>query len=112
MIFAVQKRMRAFLNTSKANSCHQRVVPKSSIEMLPENDQESYIFCSQQPPPPYLSRIHNNLSVVKMEVVPEEPERKVDMHQIRIKAWKLCKNYLTGVWKVIKPEDLILTEIW
>ena len=47
-----------------------------------------------------------------MEVVPEEPERKVDMHQIRIKAWKLCKNYLTGVWKVVKPEDIILTEIW
>ena len=80
--------------------------------MLPENIQESYIFCSQHPPPPYLSRIHNNLSVVKMEVVPEEPERKVDMHQIRIKAWKLCKNYLAGVWKVIEPEDIILTEIW
>ena len=61
----------------------------------------------------YLSRIQQNLSVTpKMEVVPEEPERKVDMPQIRIKAWKLCKNYLTGVWKVIKPEDLILTEIW
>ena len=78
--------------------------------MLPENVQESVVISCQ--PPPYLSRIHNNLSVVKMEVVPEEPERKVDMHQIRIKAWKLCKNYLTGVWKVIKPEDLILTEIW
>ena len=43
-----------------------------------------------------------------MEDIPEEAERKVDMHQIRIKAWKLCRNYLTGVWKVIKAEDLIL----
>ena len=47
-----------------------------------------------------------------MENIPEEPERKVDMHQIRIKAWKLCRNYLTGVWKQVKAEDLILEEIW
>ena len=47
-----------------------------------------------------------------MENIPEEPERKVDMHQIRIKAWKLCRNYLTGVWKQVKAEDLHLEEIW
>jgi len=47
----------------------------------------------------------------KMEDIPEEPERKVDMHNIRIKAWKLCKNYLTGIWKQVKSDDLILTEI-
>ena len=60
-------------------------------------------------PPPL-----NNKStsvVVKMEDIPEEPERKIDLHSIRIKAWKLCRNYLTGVWKVIKAEDLILKEI-
>lgn len=49
---------------------------------------------------------------IMMENIPEEPERKVDMHQIRIKAWKLCRNYLTGVWKQVKAEDLILEEIW
>ena len=47
-----------------------------------------------------------------MEDIPEEPERKVDMHSIRNKAWKLCKNYLTGVWKQVKADDLILEEIW
>ena len=29
-----------------------------------------------------------------------------------LKAWKLCKNYLTGIWKQIKADDIILTEIW
>ena len=53
-----------------------------------------------------------NSVLVKMEDIPEEPERKVDMHNIRIKAWKLCKNYLTGIWKQIKADDIILTEIW
>jgi hypothetical protein len=41
----------------------------------------------------------------------EDGERRVDMHQIRIKAGKLCRNYMTGVWKTIKPEDLVLKEI-
>ena len=46
----------------------------------------------------------------KMEV--DSEPRKIDLPQIRLKAWKLCKNYLTGVWKTVKAEDLILEEIW
>ena len=46
----------------------------------------------------------------KMEV--DSEPRKIDLPQIRLKAWKLCKNYLTGVWKMVKAEDLILEEIW
>lgn len=41
----------------------------------------------------------------------EDGVRRVDMVQIRLKACKLCRNYLTGVWKTIEPEDLILEEI-
>lgn len=51
---------------------------------------------------------HYQFSGNKMEDV----ERKIDMHQIRRKAWTLCKNYLTGVWKTVKAEDLIIEEIW
>ena len=42
----------------------------------------------------------------------EDTERKIDMQQIRLKSWKLCRNYLTGVWKTVKNEDLIIDEIW
>ena len=41
----------------------------------------------------------------------EDTERKIDMQQIRLKSWKLCRNYLTGVWKTVKNEDLIIDEI-
>jgi hypothetical protein len=31
---------------------------------------------------------------------------------IRLKAWKLCRNFLQGSWAAIEPEEMNIQEIW